>query len=64
MLRDAATERPYSSRLNGEDRRGRFACAMCGTKLFDSETKFDSGSGWPSFYDRLAGVELQVGPPA
>jgi peptide-methionine (R)-S-oxide reductase len=54
VLRHAATERPYSSPLNSEHRHGVFACAGCALPLFTSATKFDSGTGWPSFYDHLA----------
>ena len=50
VLRHEATERPYSSPLNGEKRKGTFACAGCDLPLFSSETKFESGTGWPSFY--------------
>lgn len=50
VLREEATERPFSSPLNTEHRAGEFACAGCGQPLFDSATKFDSGSGWPSFW--------------
>lgn len=53
ILREAGTERPYSSPLNKEHRRGTFACAGCGLPLFSSTTKFDSGTGWPSFYRPL-----------
>ena len=53
VLRKAGTERPYSSPLDREHRKGRFACAGCGQDLFASETKFDSGTGWPSFYRPL-----------
>lgn len=49
VLRRAGTERPYSSPLNNEHRSGRFACAGCQLMLFSSSTKFDSGTGWPSF---------------
>ncbi len=52
-LRRAATERPFSSPLNKEHRRGIFACAGCELPLFASRTKFDSGTGWPSFYQPL-----------
>jgi peptide-methionine (R)-S-oxide reductase len=54
VLRHEATERPYSSPLNGEKRKGIFACAGCDLPLFSSETKFESGTGWPSFYQPLA----------
>ena len=53
ILREAGTERPYSSPLNEEHRRGVFACAGCALPLFSSTTKFDSGTGWPSFYRPL-----------
>jgi peptide-methionine (R)-S-oxide reductase len=49
VLRREGTERPYSSPLNREHRAGNFACAGCGLPLFASSTKFDSGTGWPSF---------------
>jgi peptide-methionine (R)-S-oxide reductase len=50
ILREGGTERPYSSPLNNEKRKGVFACAGCGLPLFLSSTKFDSGTGWPSFW--------------
>jgi peptide-methionine (R)-S-oxide reductase len=53
VLRKHSTERPGSSPLNGEKRDGVFKCAGCGTPLFDSETKFESGTGWPSFFRPL-----------
>jgi peptide-methionine (R)-S-oxide reductase len=53
ILRHEGTERPYSSPLNGEHRAGRFACAGCAQPLFSSRTKFDSGTGWPSFWQPL-----------
>ena len=53
VLRKEGTERAYSSHLNGEHRNGSFACAGCGQALFSSATKFDSGTGWPSFYHPL-----------
>lgn len=53
VLRREGTERPYSSPLNNEHRPGTFACAGCQLELFASETKFDSGTGWPSFWKPL-----------
>ena len=53
VLRQAGTERPFSSPLDREHRKGTFACAGCEQDLFASETKFDSGTGWPSFYQPL-----------
>ena len=53
VLRRESTERPYSSPLNNEHRKGIFACAGCALPLYSSATKFDSGTGWPSFYDHL-----------
>ncbi|HBS31995.1 MAG TPA: peptide-methionine (R)-S-oxide reductase [Parvularcula sp.] len=53
VLRREATERPWSSPLNDEKRRGVFSCAGCGYDLFSSAAKFDSGTGWPSFFDHL-----------
>jgi len=50
VLRRASTERAYTSPLNDEHRRGVFACAGCALPLFRSEWKFDSGTGWPSFF--------------
>ena len=50
VLRCHGTERPGSSPLNDEKRAGTFVCAGCGSPLFSSETKFESGTGWPSFY--------------
>jgi peptide-methionine (R)-S-oxide reductase len=56
ILRRAGTERPFSSPLNGEKRRGTYHCAGCDLALFSSDTKFESGTGWPSFYDALPGA--------
>jgi peptide-methionine (R)-S-oxide reductase len=57
VLRQHATERPGTSPLNAEKRPGTFACAGCGTALFDAGTKFESGTGWPSFFAPLpAGI--------
>ncbi len=56
ILREHGTERPYSSPLNDEKRAGVFHCAGCNTALFASDMKFDSGTGWPSFFDSLPNV--------
>jgi len=53
VLRRHDTERPFSSPLNAEHRKGTFACAGCDLPLFSSATKFDSGTGWPSFWQPL-----------
>lgn len=53
ILRGHSTERPFSSALNAEKRRGTFLCAACGQKLFSSKTKFESGTGWPSFWEPI-----------
>lgn len=53
VLRDHGTERPFTSPLNHEKRTGTFRCARCGEALFDSATKYESGSGWPSFWQPL-----------
>ena len=52
-LREEATERPFTSALLEEHRKGNFNCAGCDLPLFASDTKFDSGTGWPSFFDHL-----------
>jgi peptide-methionine (R)-S-oxide reductase len=56
VLRDHGTERPWSSELNREKRDGTFRCAGCGRSLFSSKSKFESGSGWPSFDAPLEGA--------
>ena len=60
VLRKAATERPLSSPLYTEKRVGTYVCAGCGNPLFSSETKYDSGTGWPSFYDHLPNAVTEV----
>ena len=56
MLRQHGTERAGASPLNAEKRDGKFFCAACRTALFDSGTKYESGSGWPSFYAPVEGA--------
>jgi peptide-methionine (R)-S-oxide reductase len=62
------TERPYSSPLDKEKRKGTFVCAGCNQRLFSSATKFDSGTGWPSFWQPLKGgigtkTDYKIGLP-
>ena len=56
VLRHEGTERAGTSPLNQEKRKGVFVCAGCGQELFSSDTKYESGTGWPSFYDALPGA--------
>jgi len=55
ILREEGTERPFTSPLLHEARAGVFVCVACGLELFPSKYKFDSGTGWPSFYDVIPG---------
>jgi len=59
VLRQEDTERPFTSPLNNEHRKGTFVCAGCDLPLFLSDTKFDSGTGWPSFYAPIDGAVAQ-----
>jgi len=54
VTRNSGTERAGSSSLNDEKRHGEFHCVCCGQPLFDAEAKFDSGTGWPSFFDPIS----------
>jgi peptide-methionine (R)-S-oxide reductase len=68
ILRKKGTEKPGSSPLNHEKRRGTYVCAADGHKLFSSATKYDSGTGWPSFYRPLPGaigtsIDFDIGMP-
>ena len=61
ILREEGTERAFSSQLNKEKRKGVFYCAGCDSPLFLSDKKYDSGTGWPSFWDPIQGsVETKV----
>ena len=61
ILREEGTERAFSSQLNNEKRKGIFHCAGCDSPLFSSDTKYDSGTGWPSFWDSIKGsIETKV----
>lgn len=55
ILREKGTEAPFTGSLLHNDQAGTYACAACGNVIFDSGTKFDSKSGWPSFYDAKPG---------
>ena len=61
VLRQAVTERAWTSPLNNEHRRGTFVCAGCGLPLYRSQDKFDSGTGWPSFIRPIQGA-VRTGP--
>ena len=61
ILREEGTERAFSSKLNNEKRKGLYHCAGCDLPLFNSNTKYDSGTGWPSFWDSIQeAVETKV----
>jgi peptide-methionine (R)-S-oxide reductase len=62
VLRRAATERPFTSPLDKEKRAGSYACAGCALPLFTSRTKFDSGTGWPSFWEPIARTAVDETP--
>lgn len=66
VLRKAATENPFTSDLLENKEEGTYVCAGCGTELFKSDTKFKSGTGWPSFYEEIKGnvsydVDYKIG---
>ena len=68
VLKQEGTESPGSSPLNHEKREGSYHCVGCGTKLFESTTKYESGSGWPSFFESIPGVfeekkDMHIGYP-
>ena len=62
VLRQAGTERPWSGALLQNHDDGTYACAACGAELFDSSTKFESGSGWPSFYEPKVAEAVELRP--
>ena len=61
VLRHEDTERPFTSPLNNEHRAGIFSCAGCGWKLYSSKTKFESGTGWPSFWRPISNNAVVTG---
>jgi len=58
ILHGCGTELPFTGKLLHNKEKGTYSCAACGTELFSSETKYDSGSGWPSFWEALENVDL------
>lgn len=55
VLREKGTERAFTGKFYNHKENGMYTCAACGNKLFESNVKFDSGTGWPSFYDAIEG---------
>ena len=62
VLRKKGTERPFSGRLLHNNKNGTYVCGACGNPLFSYDTKFDSSSGWPSFYDVISKGAVKLKP--
>ncbi|MDQ1274778.1 MAG: peptide-methionine (R)-S-oxide reductase [Euryarchaeota archaeon] len=60
VLRQKGTERPFSGNLYYNQEKGVYTCAACGQELFSSSTKFESGTGWPSFYDVISSERVRL----
>jgi peptide-methionine (R)-S-oxide reductase len=60
VLRQKGTERPFSGKLYYNKEKGTYTCAACGQELFSSDTKFESGTGWPSFYDVISSDKVKL----
>ena len=60
VLREKGTEAPFSGKLLHDDRTGMYTCKVCGSQLFSSDAKFDSGTGWPSFDQALPGSVKEI----
>ena len=60
VCRQAGTEHPFSGKFNNFKEKGTFVCACCENPLFNSETKFDSGTGWPSFFDPISDQSVEL----
>ena len=60
VMREKGTERPFTGEYERSKEKGMYVCAACGNPLFSSDTKFDSGTGWPSFYQPLTGESVRT----